>query len=169
MTYKMSQRLVSVLFLVGSTVALGCNATASAADSSPAVKPTETSSVPTAAKSDVAVQDGVVVYYFHGDRRCPTCIGIQKAVEQTVAERFSAQQVAGALVYQDINMDDDVNKGYANRYQLASSTMIVSTMVAGKELKWTNCDKVWTHALDASKLTAYIEEQIRAGLAAAGK
>jgi hypothetical protein len=159
------------IFLFFAVALAGCNKPANALDSGSSPKAAETEEVTPAEKTTLSptVRDGVVVYYFHGHRRCPTCVGIQKGVADTVAEKFSTQQAEGTVAFQEINVEEDANKSYAETYQLASSTMVVSSIKDGKEVKWATCDGVWKHALDKAKLTAYVEEQIREALTAAGK
>ncbi|MCU0664992.1 MAG: nitrophenyl compound nitroreductase subunit ArsF family protein [Myxococcota bacterium] len=169
MFHKIILGLVLLLTFVGPMGVLGCNTKANAADSEGAPKAAEPAPAKVTKGPTASVQDGVVVFYFHGERRCRTCLGIQAGIEKTVAEKFGAEQGAGVLEYKEINIEDEANKSHVDRYKLASSTMIVSSVKAGKELKWTQGDDVWLHAHDEAKLTAYVETQIRAGLKAAGK
>jgi hypothetical protein len=108
--------------------------------------------------------DKVVVYYFHGARRCPTCLGIQKIIQETVAQRFAIETDAGELVFRELDYDLDENKHYAEKFQLSFSTMIVGTMSGETVLEWENCDKVWEHAHDHPALRAYVEARISAYL-----
>lgn len=158
-------------FLLAIVFLAGCNKTATPVDSDSSAKTVETTEVKSADKPTAAtsVRDGVIVYYFHGNRRCPTCVGIQNGISKTVAEKFGAQQAEGIVAFEEINIEEEANRTYADKYRLASSTMVVSILKDGKEIKWTVCDGVWRHALDKAKLTAYVEEQIREALAAAGQ
>ncbi len=109
--------------------------------------------------------DRVVVYYFHGARRCPTCLGIQKIIEQTVEGSFAAKLASGDLEFREINYDLDENKHFAKEFELSFSTMIVATMSGDTVLEWENCDKVWKHARNHPALGDYVEERVKAYLA----
>jgi len=109
--------------------------------------------------------DKVIVYYFHGTRRCATCLGIQKVVDETVEGRFAAEIASGDLEFREIDYDLDENKHFAREFELSFSTMVVATFAGDAMLKWENCDKVWEHAHDHPALGDYVEERIRAYLA----
>lgn len=109
--------------------------------------------------------DRVVVYYFHGTRRCPTCLGIQKIIDQTVEGRFAAEIASGELEFREINYDLDENKHFAKEFELSFSTMIVGAMRGDTVLKWENCDKVWEHSHNHPVLGDYVEERVKAYLA----
>jgi hypothetical protein len=117
------------------------------------------------ASSVVATQpDSVVVYYFHGARRCKTCLGIQETIERTIQERFGAETASAALSFQDVNIDEPDNKHFVKEYNLSFSSMVVSARKGKETLKWENCDKVWEHARDPSALAEYTDRQIRSYL-----
>jgi hypothetical protein len=109
--------------------------------------------------------DRVVVTYFHGTRRCPTCLGIQQTINETVEGRFAAEIAAGELEFREIDYDLDEHRHFAEEFQLSFSTMIVALASGDRTLKWENCDKVWEHAHDHTALGTYVEERIRAHLA----
>jgi hypothetical protein len=105
--------------------------------------------------------DSVVVYYFHGARRCRSCMGIQDAIEKTIRDRFGAETASAKLSFQDVNIDEPDNKHFAKDFNLSFSSMVVTARKGKNTLKWENCDKVWEHAQDPSALTEYADQQIR--------
>jgi thiol-disulfide isomerase/thioredoxin len=122
---------------------------------------TNEAEAPSASSVAVMQPDSVVVYYFHGARRCPTCRGIQETIERTIKERFGAETASAALSFQDVNIDEPDNKHFAKEYNLSFSSMVVSARKGKETLKWENCDKVWEHARDPSALADYTDRQIR--------
>ena len=70
--------------------------------------------------------DSIVVYYFHGNRRCRTCMGIQRAIQTTVSERFGAETASGALVFREVNIDEPSNAHFVKEFDLSSSSMVVA-------------------------------------------
>jgi hypothetical protein len=114
-----------------------------------------------AAVVESAQIDKVVVYYFHNTRRCPTCLGIQKGIEQTIDAKFGRDIEAGMLEFMELNMDEEVNQKYVEQFQLSFSTMIVSAESNGKAIKWTNAGKVWDLAHAPDDLHQYVEKMIR--------
>lgn len=113
----------------------------------------------------VAARDRVIVYYFHGRRRCRTCLGIQQGIEKTIRERFGAQTASGALSFQDVNLEEPKNKHFVKKYSISFSTMVVVANKGKATVKWENCDKVWQHAHNPKALTDYVDKRIRAHLA----
>ncbi|HOX43262.1 MAG TPA: nitrophenyl compound nitroreductase subunit ArsF family protein [Myxococcota bacterium] len=160
--------ILSLVLSVGALAAVGCSQSTAGGGDPPAAKPGDSpAQAPEAVRAET-LTDGVLVYYFHGDRRCPTCLGIQAGIEQAVQERFAAELASRKLVFREINFDEDANKALAMQFQISFSSMVVAWVKGGKTLEWENCDKVWDLAHDAPKLMDYTAERIRVYLAKAG-
>ena len=108
--------------------------------------------------------DRVSVIYFHGNKRCPTCLGIQAAVEETMGEKFSQATDAGMLVFDVRNFEAEENAALAEKYNVAFSTLIVATQAGDTVLSWKNADKLWDYAHEPAALKAYVTEQVSAAL-----
>lgn len=64
----------------------------------------------------------IQILYFHGDRRCPTCI---KVGEISLA-LFNAKYANNTVVaYKEVNTDKDENKAIAEKYQIMSSSLVI--------------------------------------------
>lgn len=113
--------------------------------------------------------NSVVVYYFHGNRRCRTCMAIQRAVQTTVSERFARETAAQTLVFREVNIDEPANAHFVTEFELSASSMVVVAKRGEKVVKWENCSEVWPLAHQSSKLEAYVEQQIRSYLELARK
>jgi hypothetical protein len=118
-----------------------------------------------AAADPNAAPDSVVVYYFHGARRCQTCVGIQESIQKTVRERFAQETASGAMTFKEVNIDDAANEHFVKEFNLSFSTMVVAAKQGQTTVKWEICNKVWDHARDPDALTAYTEKSIRSYLA----
>jgi hypothetical protein len=160
----MRRTMKPILFALLATFALTGAACGKSTDTSSAAPKAETSSskneAGNAKPSDIA-SDRVVVYYFHGTRRCPTCLGIQKTIEQTIDDRFADEVAAGMLVFEEINYEEPAGKSYIEKFQLSFSSMIVATEINGKTVKWENANKVWDFAQDQPALAEYVEKSVR--------
>jgi hypothetical protein len=158
------KRLFAAVLLAGGAFSAACgnpsDATGKAADAK-TVSLTETAEK--AAPKD-AMPDKVTVYYFHGTRRCPTCLGIQKTVEQTIEDTFGEALDAGMLAFESLNFEEEKNRHFVEKYQLSFSTMIVTAEAKGKVVKWENAGKIWDFAHTPDKLASYVEENVRAYL-----
>lgn len=116
-----------------------------------------------AAVSEAAADnpDGVTVYYFHNTRRCRTCLGIQKTIEQTIAEDFIEETGSGRLRYLAINLDEPQNRHFTTDFALSFSTMVMVRYQDEKAVKWENFDKVWEYARDPQALADYTMAGVR--------
>lgn len=146
----LSRTAVVALALTGAVAIWGCN--------KPAGAPGD---APKAAADPAAAPDRIIVTYFHATRRCPTCLGIQANIEETINEKFTEETTAGKLSYEEINFEEAANKHFVDEYQLSFSTMIVAAQADGKTVRWESAEDVWDHARDAPALKAYVEKVIR--------
>lgn len=157
--------LAALLLTAAAATSLGCNT------SSAGTKETSNStSTTTAVNADPnAAPDTVVVYYFHGNRRCHTCVGIQETISSTIQERFGQETASGALTFQEINFEDPANKHFVKEFGLSFSSMVVAANQGQKTVKWENCEKIWPLARDKAALAEYADKNIRTYLAMLNK
>ena len=52
--------------------------------------------------------NGIVIYYFHGNRRCPTCMAIEKYSHEAVMPDIESNR----LTWEMINIEQPENKTY---------------------------------------------------------
>ncbi|MGI5862687.1 MAG: nitrophenyl compound nitroreductase subunit ArsF family protein [Myxococcales bacterium] len=112
------------------------------------------------AQADPA-QDRVVAYYFHGNRRCRTCIGMQEAISKAIQEKFSAELAAGRLSFEEINYEEPEHEHFVKDFDLSFSTLVVARMRGEQTVKFANCGDIWNHALDQAALASYAEKNVR--------
>ncbi|HOU93365.1 MAG TPA: nitrophenyl compound nitroreductase subunit ArsF family protein [Polyangiaceae bacterium] len=154
----------ALLMLAGALAVAGCKRSASETTGATAEAVAATSAAPAVDPANRAA-DGVVVYYFHGNRRCRTCMGIQRAIETTIQERFAAETASGVLVFREVNIDEPANAHFVAEFDLSSSSMVVAARSGDGTIRWENCAEVWPLARDEAALGAYAEQQIRRYLA----
>jgi len=168
----MLKALVPVFLLMILSALYGCDKpTSSVANTVKAATPSQETNAAPAQIPDTTLltrAERVVAYYFHGDRRCRTCLGIQATIEQTLNERFAAETADGSLVYREVNTDQEAGKPFIQQFQLSFSTLIVALEKDGKTLQWENCDKVWEYGHEAPRLMDYTAERIKTYLAKLG-
>ena len=105
--------------------------------------------------------DQVIATYFHGDRRCATCLKLESYSKKAIEQGFADLLKDSALVWRTVNYDADSNKHYLEQYQLYTKAVILSRVRNGKELAWKNLDKIWDLVGDETKFVAYIQEETR--------
>jgi len=111
---------------------------------------------------DVVEKRQVVVYYFHGDVRCPTCHKLENYAKESVDTYFGDAVAGGELVWRPVNVDQPGNAHYVKDYQLVTKAVVLSEVVDGKESKWKNLDQIWDLVGDKNVYIEYIREGVSA-------
>ncbi len=100
----------------------------------------------------------IQILYFHGDRRCPTCI----KVGEISLNLFNAKYANNAAVaYKEINTDKEENKAIAEKYQILSSSLIIDVNGTVKNI---TVDAFKLAKSDAAALEKMITDIIEEGL-----
>lgn len=122
-----------------------------------------------AAVAEAAVEDGVavegrqvIVYYFHGDVRCPTCHKLESYAKEAVDTYFGDAVAGGELVWQPVNVDQSGNGHYVKDYELVTKAVVLSEVVDGVESNWKNLDQIWDLVGDKDVYVEYIREGVSA-------
>ena len=61
------------------------------------------------------VSDGLVVYYFHSNIRCPTCRSIESQAQETVQTHFASQLGNGEVIWKIVNYEQPAAKPLADQ------------------------------------------------------
>jgi ssDNA-binding Zn-finger/Zn-ribbon topoisomerase 1 len=100
--------------------------------------------------------DGVVVTYFYGGTRCPTCRKIEAYAEEAVARGFPDAVAAGTVRWRTVDTDEAPNKHFVDRYDLFAKELIVSKRAGGEEVAWASLEEIWTRVDDKADFLAYV-------------
>lgn len=114
------------------------------------------------ASDEEIVGDQTVVYYFHGNVRCTTCSAIEANTKKAIEAEFGDMLKDGGLSIRVLNMEEPANKGYVDEYKLTNSSVVVSRVVDGKEVKWSRLDTAWDLIGDDAAFIAHIQKETRA-------
>ena len=115
-------------------------------------------------KTVATANEKLIVYYFHGNMRCPTCYKLESYAKSVVENDFSSAIKNGKLEWKTVNVEDKGNEHFANDYKLYTKSVIVSTQKDGKESSWKNLDQIWTLVGDQTKYMEYIHNEVKACL-----
>lgn len=129
--------LVSIGFALGKEFALRSIRTTQAGDPAPA-----------------AIGDKTIVYYVHGTIRCVTCNKIEKLAHETIQREFAEDLRAGRIEWRTMNFQE--HEDLAQRYDIASSTLVLVKLTQGKEVGFKKLDEVWTLADNPAAFSAYV-------------
>ena len=111
-------------------------------------------------KIDSTAENRVIIYYFHGNRRCQTCINLEKFARQAVDSNFAERIENGILEFKAINVDEKENEHYNEDYELYTKALILSRVKDGKEVDWINLDKIWELVKNETKYKDYVTSEL---------
>jgi hypothetical protein len=111
----------------------------------------------------------VVATYFYGRIRCITCQLIEQSAKDIIALDFADDLAAGRLAWQAINFENPGNEHYAQDYELAAQSLVLSEYKDGVQVRWKNLEKVWETISDQERFRAYINNEVKAFLAGKAK
>lgn len=119
-----------------------------------------------AAATAPAAASEVVVYYMYPTVRCVTCNQIEAAARRVVHEDFAEVFREGRLKWEVVNIHE--NDELADRYEVATSTVVVARRRGGQEEGFDRLDRVWPLADKPEELSTYIRNAVAAALEKGG-
>jgi hypothetical protein len=105
-------------------------------------------------------ENKLVVYYFHGDIRCASCLTIERLTGEALREFFARELGDGRIEWRVVNVDVSGNEHYIKDYQLFTKSVVLSKQNQTKELRWKNLDKVWELLDKEQQFKSYIRSEI---------
>jgi hypothetical protein len=112
-----------------------------------------------AANSETAT-DGLVVYYFHSNTRCPTCQSIESQAKETVQTDFASQMTSGAVTWKILNYEQSANAQLAKKFEIQMPVVVLAKMKAGQIQDWKRLDEVWGLVGDKPAFAAHLRDEI---------
>ena len=115
---------------------------------------------PSSAPPAAALRDGLMVYYFHGNKRCPTCRAIEAQSFETVQTDFAAQLDGGTLAWQTLNYDESAGKDLAQAFDVEAAVVVLAQMQDGQVANWKRLDEVWGLVGDEPAFAQFIRDEV---------
>lgn len=109
--------------------------------------------------------DGLVVYYFHSNTRCPTCQSIESQAKEAVQTGFASQLASGAVTWKILNYEQAANAHFAKKFEIQMPVVVLAKMKAGQVEDWTRLDEVWALVGDKPAFAKYVRDQVTQMLA----
>ncbi len=94
----------------------------------------------------------VIVYYFHGYRRCYSCLEAERIVRETVQRYFKDDITKGRLRFLAINVEEPENEHFIRDYQITAQTLVVAKFVNGKQVDYRKVDEIWMFPSEADRV-----------------
>ena len=73
------------------------------------------------------------VLYFHGKKRCATCMAIEKNTKDVIETQFADELENGTVIFRIIDISEPENEKIADKYEVTWSSLFVSQWKDGKE------------------------------------
>lgn len=108
----------------------------------------------------------VVLYYFHGTARCDNCLKFEAYTDSTLLAAFEPELSEGVLEWRVINLDDEGNEGFIDRYVLEEVTLLSSVVIGCEEHSWRPLDAIWRLVDDREAFAEYVAAEVMADLGA---
>jgi len=122
---------------------------------------------PAAAEQTAKTADGLVVYYFHSDTRCPNCRAIEAGVKEVLDTHFAEQLRREEIEWKELNFSKPSGAVLAVKFGV-QDPVVVLARIKDNEIQdgWRRLDKVMALANDKPALMKYLREEIERMLAA---
>jgi hypothetical protein len=109
----------------------------------------------------LALQDGVIVYYLHGNTRCPTCRTIEAYAQEAVESGFADELKDRRIQWQVINYESPGNEHYATDYDVVAPNVVLAKFKGGKQVAWKGLPEVWEHVGDKPTFVDFVDTSLR--------
>ena len=111
------------------------------------------------------LDDALVIYYFHGNTRCPTCRKIENYSHEAVQTAFADELAQDRVQWRVTNYEQPENSHFATDYKIVSATVVLVRTVDGRVADWRNLTRVWELVGDRAALIEYVQHEARSMLA----
>jgi uncharacterized Zn finger protein (UPF0148 family) len=102
----------------------------------------------------------IVVYYFHGDVRCPTCHKLETYTKETLDKYFANELASEEIVWKSVNTDLSQNKHFIHDYGLYTKSVVLSMIADSKQLRWENLELIWGKVTNKQDYMEYVQQSI---------
>ncbi len=113
------------------------------------------------AQPAMSLPSQLVVYYFHGNARCPSCYKLEQYAKEALEQNFANELKDGRVVFKVVNLDQAGNDHFVADYQLYTKSVVLSLVKNGKQVKYKNLEKVWDLLRDQNQYHAYVRDEIK--------
>ena len=132
----------------------------SSAASGPAAAPAPASGPAVARPAPAAAR--FVAYYFHGTKRCRTCLKIQEQAQEAVQTGLAQEVKAGRLAWTTVNIEAPGNEHFATEYKVTGSTLVIAEVKDNKPVRFAKLDKTWDLVHDKPQFVDYVGREVLA-------
>ena len=103
----------------------------------------------------------VMLYYFHGNARCPTCMKFESYSKEAVRNGFRTELEDGRLKFRIVNVDEPGNAHYTEDYKLYTKSIVLVEMNGDEQVRWSNLDKIWDLVGSKETFVRYVQDGVK--------
>jgi len=107
------------------------------------------------------IDDALLVYYFHGNQRCPTCRSIESYSQEVVHTDFPDEVERGELVWKALNYERPAVAPLAEEFEVSDPLVVLVRMQNGKIADSKPLRAVWAKVRDKPAFVAYVRDEIQ--------
>ena len=114
-----------------------------------------------AGRADAPTSDGLMVYYFHGNTRCPTCRSIESQAHTVVQSEFASELKSETVAWKVLNYEAPSGADLAKKFEIQVPVVVLARMKGGEIVQWKRLDRVWALVGDKPGYAAYVRDEIK--------
>ncbi|QIZ77559.1 nitrophenyl compound nitroreductase subunit ArsF family protein [Ferrimonas lipolytica] len=109
---------------------------------------------------ELAANQQLNVYYFHGNARCTTCKKMERYTVNAMQQGYASQLEQGQVNVKITNLEQSQNYHYIQDFELITRAVVLEIEQDGKPIAWRRLDEVWNAVTSEQRFTDYIYAQI---------
>lgn len=113
---------------------------------------------------DKATGHHVVAYYFHGDKRCPTCEKLETYAQEAIQAGFAERLADSGLTWTTVNYDRPEHAHFIDDYQLSYQMVILVEYQDGTQIAHHKLEKIWDLIGDKEVYQNYVTTEVQSFL-----
>jgi hypothetical protein len=118
------------------------------------------SSASTGAAAAETLEDGLLVYCFHGDFRCSTCEAIESQTREVVENDFRSQLDSRKMAWEVLNYEKSESADLVKKFDVHMANVVLAQMDGGEITNWKRLDQVWALVGDKPAFAEFIRTEI---------
>jgi hypothetical protein len=123
------------------------------------------SNAETAAPETSVIDDGLMVYYLHG-QRCPTCRAAEENAHAALTSAHADDLAAGRIGWEVLDyLNDSRGSELGRRFGVVTATLVLARMADGEIEQWNRLDRTLALADDRAGMARYLQTEIDTMLA----
>ena len=110
-------------------------------------------------KASAVERADVVIYYFHGEMRCQTCLLLEEMTVSAVRDSLTDLLNDGSLGLAIVNLQATGNEHFVDDFKLEHQSVVLAAYENGEVRRWSNLERIWELYDKPQEFGAYIADE----------